>query len=330
MRNTLETRLGLFFALAFMAAFLVLEMVGSFDFLTPGVRVRARFDNVKELMEGDPVKMGGKSIGRVESIVLTNQLVEVTMKLTAPEAVRTDSRVRVQFAGLMGQNYVDVSFGSGGAPVVTPGSILESVSQPDLSTLMAKLENVATGVENLTQSFSGDQIQNLLGPMTDFIRENSSRMGDILENTKVVTKRIADGEGTVGRLINEDTLYVETVNTMTNFNAAAADVRLALDDARAALADARVVLNGVREGEGTLGRLATDETLYEEATAAVVNLREILVKINQGQGTVGKIVNDETLYKNVRLSLQKLDKATESLEDQGPLSAIGIAIGTLF
>jgi len=323
MRNTLETRLGIFFAVALLAAFLVLEMIGSFEFLTPGVRLRARFESVKELMEGDPVKMGGKSVGRVESIVLTNQVVEVTMKLAQPGFVRTDSRATIQFAGLLGQNYVDLSFGTASAPAVQPDTILETESQPDLGSLMVKLEGVATGVENLTQSFSGDQIQNLLGPVTDFVRENTPRMSEILENARVVTKRVAEGEGTVGRMIAEDTLYVEAVGTVTNFNAAAADVRVTLADARALLTD-------VREGEGTIGKLTTDDTLYSEATLAVVNLREILEKINQGQGTVGKVVNDETLYKNVRLSLQKLDKATESLEDQGPLSAIGIAIGTLF
>jgi len=323
MKNTLETRLGVFFALTLVAAFLVLEMVGSFDFLKRGVRIRAQFGNVQELMEGDPVKMGGKVIGRVESITLGNQQVEVVMKLTQAGVVRTDSQASVRFAGLLGQNYVDLSFGSSGAPLVEPGAILESVAQADFGALMAKLEKVATGVENLTQSFSGDQIQNLLGPVTDFIRENSPRMSEIVANVQTVSGRVAKGEGTVGRLISDDTLYTTAVNTVTNFDGAATEVRTALEEARGLLGE-------VREGEGTIGRLATDATLYEEATTAVVNLREILEKINQGQGTVGRVVNDETLYKNVRLSLQKLDKATESLEDQGPLSAIGIAIGTLF
>jgi ABC-type transporter Mla subunit MlaD len=79
MRNTLETRLGLFFAVAMVAAFLILEMVGTFTFLKPGIVVRARFDTVQELNEGDPVKMGGKAIGRVESIIITNRQVEVEM-----------------------------------------------------------------------------------------------------------------------------------------------------------------------------------------------------------------------------------------------------------
>jgi len=323
MRNTLETRLGLFFAVALVAGFLVLEMVGTFDFLSSGVRIRARFQNVQELSLGDPVKMGGKPIGRVDSIALTNQQVEVSMRLTDAANVRTDSQATIRFAGLLGQNYVDLSFGSAGAPVVEPGAILATVSQPDFGTLMAKLENVATGVENLTKSFSGDQIQNLLGPMTDLVRENSPRISEILANFQTTSGHLAKGEGTLGRLIEDDTLYRVSVDAVTNFNAAAVDVR-------DALADARIVLERLREGEGTLGKLSTDEALYEEFAVAATNLREILEKINQGQGTVGKVINDDTLYKNARLSLQKIDKATEGLEDQGPLSAIGIAIGTLF
>jgi len=53
-------------------------------------------------------------------------------------------------------------------------------------------------------------------------------------------------------------------------------------------------------------------------------LNQILRKINQGQGTVGKLVNDQEFYKNAKLSLQKLDKAADGLEDTGPLSVIGI------
>ena len=62
----------------------------------------------------------------------------------------------------------------------------------------------------------------------------------------------------------------------------------------------------------------------------MTNLKEIMQKVNQGQGTVGKLVNDQEFYKNAKLTLQKLDQATEGLEDQGPLSILGIAVGKLF
>jgi hypothetical protein len=41
-------------------------------------------------------------------------------------------------------------------------------------------------------------------------------------------------------------------------------------------------------------------------------------------------VNDASLFNNAKMTLQKLDKATEGLEDQGPLSVIGIMANSLF
>jgi phospholipid/cholesterol/gamma-HCH transport system substrate-binding protein len=96
------------------------------------------------------------------------------------------------------------------------------------------------------------------------------------------------------------------------------------------IASARLIMGGITNGQGTLGKLVTDETLYNSTTASMTNLNQILLKINQGQGTVGKLVNDQEFYKNAKLSLQKLDKATDSLEDQGPLSVLGIMANNLF
>jgi phospholipid/cholesterol/gamma-HCH transport system substrate-binding protein len=101
-------------------------------------------------------------------------------------------------------------------------------------------------------------------------------------------------------------------------------------DLKLTLADARQIIDQANSGQGTLGKLLKDESLYAETTASMTNLREILQKINQGQGSVGKLVNDQEFYKNAKLTLQKLDKATEGLEDQGPLSVLGIAVNSLF
>ena len=92
----------------------------------------------------------------------------------------------------------------------------------------------------------------------------------------------------------------------------------------------RTIIDGINSGKGTLGKLTKDEALYVETTTAMTNLREILQKMNRGDGTVGKLINDDSFLKNAKLSLQKLDKATDGLEDQGPLSVLGLAIGSLF
>ena len=113
------------------------------------------------------------------------------------------------------------------------------------------------------------------------------------------------------------------MGTVTNLNATADELKLTISDAHTVIAQ-------INQGQGPIGRLAKDDSLFRETTNAVVNLREILQKMNQGQGSVGKLINDDTLYKNARMTLQKVDKATEGLEDQGPLSVLGIAVGNLF
>ncbi|HVK59777.1 MAG TPA: MCE family protein, partial [Candidatus Kapabacteria bacterium] len=209
-------------------------------------------------------------------------------------------------------------------------TLLETEEQADLNSLMVKLQNVAEGVEGLTKNFSGENFSNLLGPFTDFIKENSPRLSAILGNLQTVSTRIAQGQGTVGRMINEDTLYVSALNTVSNLNTTVADAKPLFNDLKLTLDQARSVVTQVNEGQGTIGKLIKDESLYRETTTAMVNLREILQKINQGQGSVGQLVNDPGFINNAKLTLQKVEKATEGLEDQGPLSVLGIAVNSLF
>ena len=323
MRNTLETRLGMFVGLSLIAAFFILETVGGLEMFKRGYRVSALFNTVQELTVGAPVKMAGVPIGRVEDISFAENKVKVTMKLNPHAIVKTDSRATIKFTGLMGQNFVSIDFGSENAPRVENNAMLTATEQPDFSALVAKLDNVASGVENLTKSFTGDRIDNLLGPMMDFFKQNQEPLAASITNLKSITTQISQGKGTVGKLIYEDTLYNSALTTVTNLQDATAEARLAI-------ADARKVVDRVNAGEGTVGKLVKDDTLYRETTASMTNLKEILGKINQGQGTAGKFVNDDSFYKNAKLTLQKVDKATEGLEDQGPLSVLGIAINSLF
>ena len=62
----------------------------------------------------------------------------------------------------------------------------------------------------------------------------------------------------------------------------------------------------------------------------MTNLKEILQKINRGNGTVGKLVNEQDFYRNAKMTLQKVDMATESLEDQGPISVMGTLFQTFY
>jgi phospholipid/cholesterol/gamma-HCH transport system substrate-binding protein len=330
MRNTLETRLGIFAALAVLAGIFIVEILGGFEGFHKRRNIEATFATVQELKTGDRVKMAGVDIGNVNSISLTNDRVLVGMRIRETAPVKTDSVATIKFTGLMGQNYVDVSFGSPNAPVVTEGTLIASAEQPDLSAMMAKIDNVATGVENLTKSFTGEEISNLLGPFTDFLKANQVPLTATIANIRSISDQISQGQGTMGKLIYDESLYNSTLASVTNLQDIGADIKVALADTRKVVDQVSGVVDQVNAGQGTVGLLLKDEALYRETTASMVNLREILQKINKGEGSVGKLINDQEFYKNARMSLQKLDKATEGLEDQGPLSVIGLVAGSLF
>jgi phospholipid/cholesterol/gamma-HCH transport system substrate-binding protein len=325
MKNTLESRLGIFLFLAVVAAFIIMEVIGGPDFFRPGYRVRARFGNIHELKVGDPVKMAGVPVGRVEKLVLaTNEnKVEVQLRLNRGTPVHTDSKGAIKFAGLGGQNYISIDFGSQTAPLLEQNELIATIEQPDLNDLMTRLDQAANGVENLTKSFTGDKIDNLLGPFTDFMRQNNPRLTAIIGNFQNISGQIAKGDGTVGKLIYDQSLYNSASAAVTNLQDAAGEIKTTV-------AQARTIIDQVNAGQGSIGKLVKDDKLYTETTASMTNLKEILQKINSGKGSVGKLVNDQEFYKDAQLSLQKLDKATESLEDTGPLSILGSLVTTLF
>jgi phospholipid/cholesterol/gamma-HCH transport system substrate-binding protein len=330
MKNTLETRLGIFFALALVVAVVILEMIGAAEYFKRGYHVNATFRNVQELKKGDLVKMAGVEIGRVENVELVNTRAKVTMKINGKYRLRTDAIATIKFTGLMGQNFVSIDGGSDEAPAVAQGGTLLTYEQPDLSAIMVKLENVASGVEGLTKSFSPENFSTLLGPITDFVAQNQTNLTATISNMRTVSDAIAQGRGTVGKIIMDDSFYNAAYGTVTNLQAASTDFKGLAAQASVVLGQARGIIDQVNAGQGSLGKLVKDEALYAESTNAMVNLREILEKINRGQGTVGKLISDESLYKNARMTLQKVDKATEGLEDQGPLSVLGMAIQNLF
>ncbi|HTI72671.1 MAG TPA: MlaD family protein [Candidatus Limnocylindria bacterium] len=323
MRNSLETRLGIFFALVVVAAFLLFELAGGLPIFNRGITLFTEFNSIGDLKPGDPVKMGGVPVGRVQGVHLTGTKVQVELGMNKDVVVKTDSKASVRFTGLMGQNFVALDFGSEKAPAAENKTTLQSKEQPDLAAIMSKLDAAADGMQNMSKSFSGEEFSKLLGPLSDMVKDSQPKISAILGNLQNITTAIDNGSGTVGKLIKDDSLYTMAYSVVTNINASTGDLK-------GMIADAKGMLASVNRGEGTLGKLVKDEKLYSETTTFMTNMKEISEKINKGQGTVGKLVNDESMLKNIKLTLQKVENATEGLEDTGPLSVIGTVAGRLF
>jgi phospholipid/cholesterol/gamma-HCH transport system substrate-binding protein len=67
------------------------------------------------------------------------------------------------------------------------------------------------------------------------------------------------------------------------------------------------LLAGVEAGQGNLGKLLKDESLYNTINAITLEGQKLLVDIRTGNGTLSKLIYDDKLYQEVRAPLQRID-----------------------
>ena len=113
----------------------------------------------------------------------------------------------------------------------------------------------------------------LLGPITDFMKQNSTNITEVMSNTREITGQIATGKGTLGKMIYDESFYQSAFATATSLQSAASEAKSLISDAQVVLGDARGVMERVNSGQGTIGKLIRDETLANETTVAMTNLR---------------------------------------------------------
>lgn len=87
------------------------------------------------------------------------------------------------------------------------------------------------------------------------------------------------------------------------------------EEATAGLKETRALLQDVRAGRGTLGRLFTDERLYKDLDAFVQAAERVASTINRGQGTLGKLSQDPALYNELRASVEHLNAITAGIRN---------------
>jgi phospholipid/cholesterol/gamma-HCH transport system substrate-binding protein len=74
------------------------------------------------------------------------------------------------------------------------------------------------------------------------------------------------------------------------------------------------ILDDVRAGRGTIGRLLTDETLYEELTAFSEAATTVTRMLRDGEGTMGRLVRDPAAYDSIRTAMRNLESITGRID----------------
>lgn len=335
-----KVRVGIFvlFGLAVLA-FLILNSTGDFNPFQEKLTLKARFAAADGLREGSEVQLAGVRIGKVESVNLLPPdspeefKVEAVMAVDTElngrpitERIRTDSNAQLIATSLLANDKtINISPGTAKGSPVTENTVLES--------------RVAISINQLTQTGNEllEQINKIAIPANEILNKANQGEGtlgriindeDLYRNLDATVRemqatldKVNRGGGTAGRLINDPELYNSLNRTVGQLESIAADIR---------------------SGRGTAGKFVTDDALYNETRAAITDLRTSAEKINSiaddfklisadlsaGRGSAGKLLKDEQLYEDARNTLARFNTTATRIEQliadaQGGKGTIG-------
>jgi len=292
-----------------------------------GYVLTAHFNNLKELKVGDEVRMAGVKIGSVQDTRLQGRKAEAVLLVDKKVQVCKDSTATIAMAGLLGSNYVALDLGDEKTGFLEPGSEMKSVETADLNSLVTQLGDIGRKVDNALSDFNaamgGKGGQGILGKVESIVEDNRTNIREVTTNLKQITDKVNKGEGTLGRLVNDTKLHDELM-------ASVGEIKGAATQAKDFIANAQTIIDQVKTGEGTLGALIYDKQSGDNIKVVAKNLRELSDKLNKGQGSLGRLINDDSLFLQAQGAVKKLDRAMDSMADQGPLTAVGIAANSLF
>ncbi|MGC2233706.1 MAG: MlaD family protein, partial [Candidatus Acidiferrum sp.] len=189
-------RLGAFIILTLAILAAGVFIIGSKQYLfSPTYRLKAQFATVVGLDAGAEVRIAGVHTGTVREIDLPSKptdKVTVLMDLqrSTHEIVKQDSVASIETEGLLGNEYVAISFGSPEALNVKDGDTIASQPPLVLADLMKKADGIMDTSEEAMKS----------------IKVASA-------NVSAITIKINDGQGTIGALVNDKQLYTRLDQT---------------------------------------------------------------------------------------------------------------------
>lgn len=362
MAISVEQKVGLFFLAALILLAVMIELVQDWRPFEDQYAYRAYFKSAVGLKVGDPVRIAGVDAGKVKDISIEDSLVRVDFYINREGVVREDTLAQIRQSNMLGGTFLGLDFGSKDSPVVPPDSKVRTTGSASIDQLITNLDN------------NQDRVLRPLGDLVDRSREPLAETIDRLE--KIVTK-IDEGEGTLGRLVNNPTLYDEMTTMSARLNlllgrleAGEGTLGKLLDDptlydslnhtmvslaelseqlqsgkgtlgkliaddrlynqAAEAFSSLNAVTDKVNRGEGSLGKLVNDDALYDNLKDSMARINSIAAKIDDGHGTMGRLVNEDDLYRDAKTTLHKVEKSVDGISDTGPLSALGVVLGTLF
>ncbi len=273
----------------------VLTLGGQKRTFSRTIPIKAIFGDVSGLQAGNNVWIAGVKVGTVKSVKLAGDAaVEVIMNIEEQvlSHIKKDAKAKIGSDGLIGNRIVVIYGGSPATAAVTRGDVLQ-VDKP-LST---------------------DQ-------MLATLQQNNQNLLDITSHLKTVSQKIAGGEGTLGQLINDETLGRNLQSTVKLLERSSANVQGVTTDLagwsnqlqqKGSLA--HELVNDTLVFANLRASVAQIQEVSKSATTIMDNFNQASKQLHSSNNAVGLLLNNEDAADNLKQTLQNLQSSTEKLNE---------------
>ena len=250
------------------------------------------------LRVGGSVTVAGQLAGTVSEIDFLSPDADTTRNLRViveidqalQPQVREDSRARIRTLGLLGDKIVDISPGTPRYAILPANDTIQVETAPDYETVLLQAGGAVTDMVQLTRDLRG------------------------------ITGGMARGEGTVGQLLTNRSLYDELNGTLARTNALVTRLQAPNGSLGKLLDDPALYqnLNGMigsvdslvrqmRSESGTFGKLMQDDSLYTHLVGITSGADSLMKQLTRGNGLANKLLTDQQLYEQLTKTITDLN-----------------------
>ncbi len=296
-----SAKVGALVVAALVAAFLLYRAVDETTSRGGGYRVYALMGNAQGLITKSRVTIAGISIGRIEDIRLEGEMARIDIQIDEGIALYEDATVQRTSASLLGEYLLAIAPGTTGRRQLVDGdrigTVLETAGMGDiLNDVGAIASSVRQVAHQMEISFGTDEagrqmtdaLRNLseaLATVNEIIQTNQAVVNQTLENIEDIT---SDARPELHEILDDIAAITEQIRALVENNQddidrgvgevdeTIASIHRASDQLENVLADLGEVTERTAAGEGTIGRLTSDEHLIDEVEDSAEGLSDFI------------------------------------------------------
>jgi phospholipid/cholesterol/gamma-HCH transport system substrate-binding protein len=291
MKVSNETKIGALTVISITLLILGFNFLKGKNLIEKKATIYIAFEKVNGLNMADMIKINGLKVGGVEDMQETDANLSgiiVAFHLTRAINIPNDSYAQL-ITNPLGSSFIELVMGKS-TTFVKDGDTLKSAQTKGLiKDLQDKLEPT---IENLNKTLASlDETVKRVGNVFD--EEAKQNIGKTLKDLALATNQInsmlAPGKGSIAKSVdniagisgnlknNNDSITMIIGNlTKVSRDISSAEIGNTIQQLETASVNLNQILNGIKEGKGSLGMLTKDETLYKNLSSTSNSLNILL------------------------------------------------------